>query len=85
VPVSGTVRNMYITCDGIATQVVYTLRLNGIDTACTVTLAASGTSANNTGSSIAVVRGDRLSLKTVASAANVTTAWLSANLEYVTT
>lgn len=51
----------------------YTVRLNGVDTGLTVTLAAGATSAVGTGS-VAVVAGDRISVKVVQSGSEVNTA-----------
>lgn len=50
--------------------VTFTLRLNGVDTGLTVTLAAGATTATGTGS-VTVVEGDLLSMKMVQSGSTV--------------
>jgi len=52
-----------------ATAVTYTLRINGVDTAVTCTVASSGTTASASGFSVAVAKGDRLSVKVVEASA----------------
>lgn len=60
-------------------SVTYTVRKNGVDTALTVTVAAGATSAVGSGS-VAVVAGDRISIKVVQSGTETTTTRIGVGL-----
>lgn len=51
----------------------FTLRVNGVDTALTVTVNSGAQSGSITGQSVAVAAGDRVTIKSVTSAADATT------------
>jgi hypothetical protein len=65
VPAAGTISNMYINqqaTQGAATTRNYTLYKNSASTALTATVAANGTTANNTANSVSVVAGDVIAI-----------------------
>jgi hypothetical protein len=63
---AGTLRNLYArhgNPDGNGNDIVYTVRVNGIATALTVTLASTGSQASDTVNSVAVVAGDNVDVE----------------------
>lgn len=66
-PYSGTIKNLYIFAltGPTATTNAFTIRLNGVDTTLTATLAVAGTTASDLVHSFAVVAGDQISCKIV--------------------
>jgi hypothetical protein len=86
VPRSGTIRHLYIYHGsvGVGGNVVYTVRKNGTNQTLTCTLAASGSTAQDTTNSFTVVAGDRIDI-TVTKAAAITTSPtnVTATVEFV--
>lgn len=73
VPRAGTIRNMYVihnTGAGNGSAIVYTLRVNGVATALSVSLASTGSTAEDIVDTVAVVAGDRIDIE-VTKAASV--------------
>lgn len=65
VPAAGTIANLYINqqnTQGASTTRTYTLYKNSASTALTCTVAASGTTANNTVNTVSVVAGDVIAI-----------------------
>jgi hypothetical protein len=83
-PISGTLRNLRVTADAIGSQAVYTILVNGVATALTVTLAASATSGADSTHSVAVGPMDVVSCQTVTSAAEAGNVFPSAAVDFVT-
>ena len=82
--ISGTLRNLRVSADAIASQAVYTILVNGIATALTVTLAASATSGVDSTHSVTVGPMDVVSCQTVTSAAEAGSVFPSAAVDFVT-
>ncbi len=73
IPRAGTISNFYVrhgNPDGNGNDIVYTVRINGVSTALTVTLASTGSQASDTVNSVAVAAGDNVDV-VVEKAANV--------------
>jgi hypothetical protein len=81
---AGTLRNMFVGGDVAlgAASVTYTLRINGVDTVLTVTLAPGSQLGSDTTHSVGAVAGDAVSVKTVTSAASSSNLAPSAVAEY---
>jgi hypothetical protein len=65
-PKAGTLRNLYIRHNspaGNGNNIVYTVRVNGVATSLTVTLACNSSDANDTAHTVAVAQGDRLDIE----------------------
>jgi hypothetical protein len=65
-PRPGTARNMHVYHNGVgapATNLTYTLWVNGAATALTVTLAANAVSGSDTVNTVPIAQGDRLALR----------------------
>jgi hypothetical protein len=65
-PRAGTARNMHVYHNGVgapATNLTYTLWVNGVATALTVTLAANAVSATDLVNTVAIAQGDRLAVR----------------------
>jgi len=73
-PRAGVLRNLYAYCTTAPTVAgcVVTVRVNGVSTTLTCTVAASGQSANDSTHSVAVAAGDRLSVSVNCTGATVT-------------
>jgi hypothetical protein len=66
VPRAGTIQNLHVlhnTPTGNGGLIVYTLMVNGVATALTVSLASTGATAANTVSTVVVAKGDRMSIR----------------------
>ena len=75
-PRAGTLQNLYIHTNNTAgngNNVVYTLLINGVASALTVTLASTSPDGNDTAHSVVINKGDLISLR-VTKAASVGTA-----------
>ena len=70
VSTGGSIKNLVVECvaPGVATSLVFTLRLNGADTALTVTVSGTDTTGTDTSNSVTVVAGDRVDWKCVSTA-----------------
>jgi hypothetical protein len=65
VPAAGTIANLYVNqqnTQGVSTTRTYTLYKNSVSTSLTCTVAASGTTANNTANTVSVVAGDVIAI-----------------------
>lgn len=74
-PFPGTLKNLRMlhgTGAGNGNNIVYTLRKNGVATAITVTLASTGTAAQDTVNTVTVVAGDRIDIQVTKAATIVT-------------
>jgi hypothetical protein len=63
---AGTLRNLYVyanTAGASSNNIIYTVRVNGVDTALAATMAASAQNGQNTSDTVAVSAGDRISIK----------------------
>ncbi len=70
IPTAGKIKNFYVqlsSAPGSGKSYVYTLRLNGANTALAVTLSGSSTTGNDTSDEITVAPGDRVGLLTTPS------------------
>jgi hypothetical protein len=66
VPRNGTVRNLRVRCNAVgaaATNLTYTLRVNGVGTALAVTMAASSADGSNLANSVVVSAGDLVDIE----------------------
>jgi hypothetical protein len=65
-PRAGTIRNLYVRHNvtaGNGNAIVYTVRVNGVATAITASLASTGTSASDTTNAVVVAAGDRIDIE----------------------
>ena len=70
-PVAGTMRNLYLFSTdpgGSAQSYVFTLRVNGSDSALTATISTGSTTGSDLVNRVKVAAGDRITMKIVASA-----------------
>ena len=85
-PRDGTLRNMFVrhnSPNGNGGAIVYTLLVNGADTALTVSLASTGSTASLTGVEVAVSQGDLLAMRvTKAAAVGSTPNNINVTMEY---
>lgn len=84
VPVPGTLRNLRALADAITPTVVYTIRVNGVDTTITLSLATLATSGLDSAHTAALAQGDVVTLKTVTSSADSNVVYPGAAVEFVT-
>jgi hypothetical protein len=66
IPRDGALRNLHVRHnlpDGNGAAITYTVRVNGADTALSVALASTASSASNLVDSVAVSKGDRVSIR----------------------
>jgi hypothetical protein len=77
---AGTISGLRVFMLAIASNVTFTIRVNGADTALTVTITAGGTTAVDSTHSVVVNAGDQVSLKSVTSAADSSVAYPSAEV-----
>lgn len=72
-PRDGTIRNMYVrhgNPDGNGNDITYTMRLNGVATSLTVTIASTGSQASDVSNTVSVTAGDNVDLE-ITKAANI--------------
>jgi hypothetical protein len=84
-PVTGTFKTMYIAhlVATVTDTMAYTLRINGVDTSITATMASSGSAVNDTAHTAAFVAGDLISIKAIQSGSTAsTTVRMRATLGY---
>lgn len=84
-PVAGTFKNLYITTSvapGGSESYMFTLQKNGVDTALTTTVSASGVGNADTTHSVAFAAGDLWQIKVVSSAGAVSTMYASWGIEF---
>ena len=82
---AGVLRNLLVGGDnsiGGGTSVAYTVRVNGVDTALTVTLSSGTQSGSDTAHSVSVASGDVASLSTLTSATNSSNIFPQAVVEF---
>lgn len=75
-PYSGVITDLFARFQGgalVTANCTFTLRVNGVDTALTLTINATNQSGHTSGGSVAVVEGDLISIKTVCSVGDTAT------------
>lgn len=73
-PMAGRLKRLYVTCVAPPTggSCIFTVRVNGVDTALTLTVLAGVSSGSDLVNSVVVAAGDRISMKCVATATSAT-------------
>jgi hypothetical protein len=81
---AGTIRNLRASRDLAAISSALTIRINGVDSGVTATIASGGTSASDTTHAASVVANDIVSLKVVSNVASTSNVAPSAFAEFAT-
>lgn len=84
IPVPGMLRNLYVKSDPITPAVTYTIRVNGVDTTLTASLASGVGTGSDTTHSVNVAIGDIVTQKTVTVSADGNAVYPAASVELVT-